>query len=194
MVYKDSAPWFEAQKGMVGLHGGLPASKYSPDSVLSAESQRLSIHRSQLLTPQSFRSWITPPLRTTKCHASPGLPESSLVGFYNFAFMDCFNTKSEKLLLDFGCFILRSDWPGLCLFWCYEHSCVVSQQSWFLAFFFLLHTFSNFTPPPPQIPCGLPVESLQVQMISFPFWCMFWSKQTPHDCSLMSSTGGGYLF
>ena len=41
----------------------------------------------------------------------------------------------------------RSDWPGLCLFCCYQSSCVVSQQSWFLAFLF--HKFSNFTPPPP---------------------------------------------
>ena len=35
--------------------------------------------------------------------------------------------------------------PGLCLF-CYQPSCVVSQQSWFGLFLF--HKFSDFTPPP----------------------------------------------
>ena len=44
----------------------------------------------------------------------------------------------------------RSDWPGLCLFCCYQPSCVVSQQSWFWAFLF--HKYSNFTPlPHPQV-------------------------------------------
>ena len=36
-----------------------------------------------------------------------------------------------------------SDWPGLCLFSCYQPSCVVSQQSWFWAFFIIIiiHTY-----------------------------------------------------
>ena len=41
----------------------------------------------------------------------------------------------------------RSDWPGLCLFCCYQPLCVVSQE---LIWAFLLHQLSNFTPPPPQ--------------------------------------------
>ena len=43
----------------------------------------------------------------------------------------------------------RSDWPGLCLFCCYQLLCIVSQQSW-LGVFFLCHKFSNSTPPPQQ--------------------------------------------
>ena len=38
---------------------------------------------------------------------------------------------------------------GLGFVFCrYQPSCAVSQQSWFWAFLF--HTFSNFTPPPPD--------------------------------------------
>ena len=44
----------------------------------------------------------------------------------------------------------RSDWPGLCLFWCYQPLCVVSQQSWF--WLFLCYKFSNLPPPPPSTP------------------------------------------
>ena len=53
-------------------------------------------------------------------------------------------------LLLFSCSrdaLLQKRLAGLCLFWCYQPSCVVSQQSWFWAFLF--HKFSNFTPPPP---------------------------------------------
>ena len=42
----------------------------------------------------------------------------------------------------------RSDWPGLCLF-CYHPLCIVSQQSWFWAFF-LFHKFYFVLPPPPD--------------------------------------------
>ena len=43
----------------------------------------------------------------------------------------------------------RSDWPGLCLFNCYQPLCIISQQSWFGVFFFFFHKLFNFTPPPP---------------------------------------------
>ena len=54
----------------------------------------------------------------------------------------------------------KSDWPGLCMFCCYQPFCIVSQQSLFGLFLF--HKFSNFTPPPPgsfavgdRCACGL---------------------------------------
>ena len=37
------------------------------------------------------------------------------------------------------------DWPGLCLFCCYQPLCVVSQHS---SFCFI--KFPSFTPPPPE--------------------------------------------
>ena len=48
----------------------------------------------------------------------------------------------------------RSDWSGLCLFCCFQPSCVVSQQSWF--FFFAY--FSNFTPPTFRSPFSMVSE------------------------------------
>ena len=45
-----------------------------------------------------------------------------------------------------------SDWPGLCLFCCYQPSCVVNQHSWFGLLF---HKISNFNPPPPPQCDGL---------------------------------------
>ena len=55
----------------------------------------------------------------------------------------------------------RSDWPGPCLFCCYQPSCVISQQSWIGLFCFI-----NFPilPPPPRflhIPTPLPQRSLR---------------------------------
>ena len=44
----------------------------------------------------------------------------------------------------------RSDWPGLCLFCCYQPLCVVSQQSRFGLFLF--HKVSNFTRHPQDQP------------------------------------------
>ena len=43
----------------------------------------------------------------------------------------------------------RSDWPGLCLFYCYQPSCAVSQQSWFELLFCFIN-FQILPPPPPQ--------------------------------------------
>ena len=42
----------------------------------------------------------------------------------------------------------RSDWPGLCLFCCYQPLCVVSQQRWFGLFFCFINfpIISTFTP------------------------------------------------
>ena len=44
----------------------------------------------------------------------------------------------------------RSDWPGLCLFCCYQPLCVVSQQSWFGVFCFI-SPFYSAPPPRPQL-------------------------------------------
>ena len=49
----------------------------------------------------------------------------------------------------FCCFFTNNRRPGLCLFCCYQPSCVVSQQSWFWVFL-LFHKFRILlTPPPP---------------------------------------------
>ena len=40
----------------------------------------------------------------------------------------------------------RSDWPGLCLFCCYQPLCVIIQQSWF-GFFFCFINFLILLPP-----------------------------------------------
>ena len=53
----------------------------------------------------------------------------------------------------------RSDWPGLCLFSCYQPLCVVSQQCWFGLFCFINFPILHFTLPrrpsrrPPHRPC-----------------------------------------
>ena len=67
-------------------------------------------------------------------------------------FKKCVILKHAKAISThhWSCFIhgmrcCRSDWPGLCLF-CYQPSCVVSQQSWFGLFLF--HKLSNSPPPP----------------------------------------------
>ena len=40
------------------------------------------------------------------------------------------------LCLDGWDAVRRNDWPGLCLFCCYQPSCVVNRQGWFWAFLF----------------------------------------------------------
>ena len=44
--------------------------------------------------------------------------------------------------------VLQKWLTGLCLFYCSQPSCVVSQQNWFGLCLF--HKLSNFTPPPPS--------------------------------------------
>ena len=72
--------------------------------------------------------------------------------FNNFSFYPAKNSLWPPPPPDrMRCF--KSDWPGLCLFCCYQPSCVVSHQSWFWAFI----NFFRFTPPPanPTVcPCG----------------------------------------
>ena len=55
-----------------------------------------------------------------------------------------------------GCGVAEATGLG-CLFCCYQPSlfCQLSELIW--GFFFLLHKFSNFIPPPPQTYQGLPV-------------------------------------
>ena len=45
----------------------------------------------------------------------------------------------------------RSDWPGLCLFCCYQPLCVVSQQSWFGFFYFINFPILLPSTPTPNI-------------------------------------------
>ena len=71
----------------------------------------------------------------------------------------------------------RSDWPGLCLFCCYQPLCVISQQSWFWAFF-LFHQFSNFTPPPQEI-----VPNFITQFSHLSSWpCNWHSEENRAQC------------
>ena len=59
--------------------------------------------------------------------------------------------------------IVSRDWPGLCLFCCYQSSCVISQQRWFFAFF-LFHKLFNLPPTPRHIQRASPGDSYGVSV------------------------------
>ena len=70
----------------------------------------------------------------------------------------------------------RSDWPGLCLFCCYQPSCVNSQQSWFVLFF----CFINF-----PILLSIPTPRFNLFLFFYFFFSFIISPFTPADLHRM---------
>ena len=116
---------------------------------------KCTINYSPVFTNIRSHTWI---LKTTESRLNCKLGGGGCK--YSFPFLGVSNvgltwgTFSPIFFIEFS-FVLPTEllflfhkfqfnWPGLCLFCCYQPLCVVSQHSWFG---FLFHKYSNLTPP-----------------------------------------------